>query len=167
MTPLEIDKHHLRKAIIDELIQIIDKCDVIDSETKSKINKFIQEKLYSFDVHANKHAFIKAAFEYTAICYIVNQDKHKELWEKIVIQNAAINNEPHLVANEVIKQFEANFQNHAYPNLINATMWARDNGYIKMIGANYYSNDNFETILSEANIMQLYYNQQKNDSATN
>jgi hypothetical protein len=164
MNPLDINKHDLRKAIIDELNKIIDKCNVIDSETKSKIQNYIQDNLYSFDVYENKHAFLKSAFEYGALVYAVKQQEHKELWEKVVVQNAAINNFPHIVADAAIKQLEANFQNHLYPSLISGTTWARDNGYIKMIGANYYSNDNFKTILSEANIMQLYYNQQKNDS---
>jgi hypothetical protein len=163
MEPLNTIKHDLRTAIIEELNKIIYKCDVIDSETKTKIKNYIQSNLYNFDIHENKIAFIRAAFDHAANIYNLKQKESEELWEKIVVQNAAINNEPHLVADKVIKQHEANFKNHTYPNLISATKWAHDNGYIKMIGANYYSNDNFVTLLSEENIMQLFYNQQKND----
>lgn len=37
--------------------------------------------------------------------------KPLELWEKVVVENAKINNEPHKVADEVVKKYEENFFN--------------------------------------------------------
>ncbi|PIZ52172.1 hypothetical protein COY27_01190 [Candidatus Woesearchaeota archaeon CG_4_10_14_0_2_um_filter_33_13] len=43
--------------------------------------------------------------------FIRRHFKPLELWEKVVVENAKINNEPHKVADEVIKKYQENFFN--------------------------------------------------------
>ena len=53
--------------------------------------------------------FIEACNSWAYFQWQQESLKEVELWKDVVIKNASTNNEPHLVANEVIKEFNKQF----------------------------------------------------------
>lgn len=94
-------------AIKMQMEKFIRNCETLDSETKQKLLTELGTNF--FDNRFDGSIFIEEATKWAYAQWRDQSIAFMKLWEAVVVENAKVNNKPHLVANEAITEYKKQF----------------------------------------------------------
>lgn len=95
--------NEITNAIKSQIAMFINRSNSIDEETKLALKKELGTNWS--DDRVNTNNFFDHAISYSYEKWQRNELKVLELWKEVAINNSKINNNPHLVADKVIKKY--------------------------------------------------------------
>lgn len=105
-------KLDIKRNIQEQIEFLIKYSKIIPPELKSGVISELGGKWkdnYYSEMDIINKKMIDRAIGYCSELWVVQNFQIAELWKQTVIQNASINNEPHKVADEVVRQFKESF----------------------------------------------------------
>jgi len=101
------DKHAFIGEIKSQMKSFIYNSEILDENIKKDLIEEIGSNW--IDKRFDGEIFMPDAVKFAIYDWKSYNFELTELWKKVVVENARINNSPHEVADEVIKKFKENF----------------------------------------------------------
>lgn len=155
MNAFEIDSLPFFREVEKIVKDMLDKNPKFNNtEIKADLIKALQS--YSFTANLASEPIVSAIMWKERYDSPIRRGLQIDFYKQIAINNASNSNDPHIVADKALDRFVTNFQEYQYPEALEISQWAFQNGYVNIVGTIYFTKDEGKTLITKYEIYRLY-----------